>query len=415
MKHILTFLILTLSVSIYGQKEINSNLTVKGQLKVETVSELTLRPVETTKVAVFDTGNVVHYITIEELLNLGTKPEPTNGNTFTGALALDNIFGTYHTEYDLSASGSLTFNISQTPQINASHIVKIISDGVTPLASESEISKFIYTGGLPDNRILASGEYEVFFYHTNNGTSFTINPLLAVSNETLPYFEDAVVYVNSTLDTPTLENTNQVSEMTNRVDNTNNYSQTNNALRPTWDNVNKWMTFNSAEGDRLNLASDEIINSGTWSFVFVGNIPDGGSSSEFMLHQNPSGGSLRTFGFQDRGGRDMYLENIYPNGSSQVDSNSGRVTNAYRGNVIILVVIDTPNGSAKIHTRNDNYAATITKTPTVQAATTAPINMLESRIDTTLWNLQSIAVWNKVFTDLEATEILDYFDAQLNP
>jgi hypothetical protein len=124
MKHIITFLILTLSVTIYGQKEINANLTVEGQLKVETVNELTLRPIETTKVAVFDTSNIVHYITIQELLDLADPLTlvALENTSATGTFNLDlNAFDTY----ELTLTGNTTLTVSNTPAVGETKVVTL--------------------------------------------------------------------------------------------------------------------------------------------------------------------------------------------------------------------------------------------------------------------------------------------------
>lgn len=98
-----------------------------------------------------------------------------NGNDFTGSVSLSNKEGTYYNDYSLSTSGTPTFSVAGSPATFGFAYVRIVSDGTTPFATESNLNAiFNAQYGIPEDYILPAGTYEVWFLKTPSGASISI-------------------------------------------------------------------------------------------------------------------------------------------------------------------------------------------------------------------------------------------------
>jgi hypothetical protein len=392
MKHIITFLILAFSVTIYGQKRINDTIIV-NKIKVDREPE----------------NNVI-------LAGGNTKAlAPENGGAFNGVLFFDNVFGRYQNDYDNSISGEITFSVDSTLIVNnASVSFKYIADGTTALmttANRDEI--FRARTGLPENLIFAAGTYEIFCYHTNNGagivaTEWTTAPTNGGGSE-MPFAADAVFYVDAKLDTPTLAG-NDVVSIPNRANDVL-VENTTGANRPTWNATDQTIVFDAA-GEFIRQA-DNFYDRGDHTIVMSYKI-NSATSAEANFSTYWTGSLNRNV--IDHPASDFSNIRFYNQQSinvpNQIPLSGGAGVDAFNDTVYLVAVFNVSTTSVTLYARGTNITGTYERSENLQASSvvdTRPVNQLALEDAGLEIEIDAFATINRVLNASEAAQVLDFF------
>lgn len=310
---------------------------------------------------------------------------------FSEAVNINNITG-------LSLDGGLSaINITSIVSGSGTDTITL---GLDANVSNGDTGNFIYgatnTIADLDGNALASGQTVV----TNN----------VQSADDLPFFSDAVFYVNRFYDSDiTVDGSNRITEWVNRADINNNLTNFGvaDADLPVDDNVGK--TVRLETGKQLNLQSDILYNSSNCTMVIVGENDNYASQGNVILATDVQSGGTPTFWNFRNAGRSVF---IYPGTALQFssDDSSANPVNSYHGKMIFSTSFDRPNGIDYKDIYNDNRQATTTQSRNVSSNTTAFLNELNASnygagegI-----NIRTIIVYNRTLTQAELVTLRNY-------
>lgn len=224
--------------------------------------------------------------------------------------------------------------------------------------------------------------------------SITFTTAAAATADSLPYFADALLYINGDYGTDFVYDgtTYKISEVVNRADNANNLVQTNDARRPTWDSTEKAIRLTPTTN--LLATTDFVINNKNHTALALCKLV--GTTSYGILFNNSANNAAmvaRSGGIQYTTPGDQYNP-IY----SEVGID--KVLHGF-----------TDNGTNKIISRGGTYgwkskAATST-------ATNIGIGSVGHAAVTSSFEgwIYKIVIYNRALTSAEYTEVYNYLTA----
>lgn len=349
----------------------------------------------------------------------GTSQSPSLIGPFNGQLDLSNMYYNYYTDYDLSVNGPITFSVVDSTLFGQAYL-KIKSDGVTKWIPSTTSLDSIFNeqpSGLPVDNILAEGDYSFYAWKTPNGNAFSLNPVVDYVPETpvvddLPFFDDAVLYVDLFKDTPTLNGIN-VESIPNRANGGGVLENLTGTKQPTYDAITEQLVF---AGDSVYLQQPSIpITRGTHTLVLVGETISGTNDFSFGFDRSSTGLERFYFDFLNNSGlwnavRAFNQQSV--NVSIQYPLTGAFPTGTFLGKFIIVLSVDVPNTTSNLYRRTEEDLVTAVRQQNTNASSVVDSFEVDALISAETgfeFKFKVGVVYDRVMSSAEAETILDYF------
>lgn len=346
---------------------------------------------------------------------------------FSGILDLSNIHCNRYNEYNLS-SGSINFSIQAGSVPFGYAYVRVVSNGATPLlSSENMITYFRERNGMPENRVLPLGTWNVYIWKLPLGDDLAIGISEykgfedgSEGSEGLPFFEDAVFYFNRSEDEPILDG-NGVREVVNRVDPLNNLKNITSTRKPLDNPTNLTVDFyrttsgGTAAQDSRITCNEITFNRGACTVVYAmdfGSMDRITSGDRIQMHGNVTGNKCYISVTQNG-----TKNNVLDSGGFGFNVNPTNFfghgyDNIFYGKMLVAITSDSVSGTLRADVRSTHFSESQSKTTTVGTPDSFTINGIFIAIGNNDIGVNSISLYNKICTVTEVNEIFDYLESK---